>query len=281
MNPEASIKAYLDANKGSLRFARIDEIVQQVKLFVFYGASPISDDEVRKIIARWAIFNPVWLLPEPPLGKPSVPPAPGPPSPTPDSDFIDAVKKAITTVSNGVTVRKGAGSVTIGISGLTANLRQCRGPSGEDGDEKCDSSASLEISWSGTLGLRANSGPFHFSSDLSKDKWEMTLSFPQDAPVYDLSTLGKVFSDGERAVRNIAAATASFNNLNDARKIGALIKPDVAAVEDAVKAARGIAEANKKGGMSFGFKLGSPEPGPGEQGIPKGVQGTAVFTYWF
>ena len=27
--------------------------------------------------------------------------------------------------------------------------------------------------------------------------------------------------------------------------------------------------------------LGSPEPGPGEQGMPKGVQGTLVFTYRF
>jgi hypothetical protein len=269
MNPEARIKAYLDANKGSLRFATIDQIVQQVKLFVFYGVSPISDDDVRKIVSRWAIFNPVWLLPEPPLDKPSAPPAAGPTAPTPDSDFIDAVKKAITTVSNGVTIRKGAGSVNIGVSGLTANLK--RG----------DGSASLGISWGGTLGLEANSGPFHFSGELSKDKWEITLSFPQDTSVPDLSTLGKVFGDGERAVRNIAAATASFNDLNDAQKVGALIKPHVAAVEDTVKAASGIAEADKKGGMSFGFKLGSPEPGPGEQSIPKGVQGTAVFTYWF
>ena len=182
MNPEARIKAYLDANKGSLRFETIDQIVQQVKLFVFYGASPISDDDVRKIVSRWAIFNPVWLLPEPPLDKPSAPPAAGPTAPTPDSDFIDAVKKAITTVSNGVTIRKGAGS-DIGVSGLTANLK--RG----------DGSASLGISWGGTLGLEANSGPFHFSGELSKDKWEITLSLPQDTSVPDLSTLGKVFGD--------------------------------------------------------------------------------------
>jgi hypothetical protein len=74
----------------------------------------------------------------------------------------------------------------------------------------------------------------------------------------------------ERAVRNIAAATASFDDLNDAKKVGALIKPHVAAVEDTVKAASGIAEVDKKGGMSFGSKLGSPEPGPGEQSIPRG-----------
>src|SRR5262249_50215266 len=108
----------------------------------------------------------------------------GPPSPTPDSDFIDAVKKAITTVSNGVTIRKGAGSVNIGVSGLTANLKQC------------DSSASVSISLGGTLGLRANSGPFHFSSALSKDNWDITVTFRQYSPGPDLSTLGKLFSDG-------------------------------------------------------------------------------------
>jgi hypothetical protein len=43
----------------------------------------------------------------------------------------------------------------------------------------------------------------------------------------------------ERAVRNIAAATASFDDLNDAKKVGALIKPHVAAVEDTVKTAAG------------------------------------------
>jgi hypothetical protein len=126
--------------------------------------------------------------------------------------------------------------VNIGVSGLTANLK--RG----------DGSASLGISWGGTLGLEANSGPFHFSGELSKDKWEITLSFPQDTSVPDLSTLGKVFGDGERAVRNIAAATASFNDLNDAQKVGALIKPHVAAVEDTVKAASGSLRRTRRAG---------------------------------
>ena len=53
------------------------------------------------------------------------------------------------------------------------------------------------------------------------------------------------------------------------------------AVQDAVEAASGIAKASKTGGASFGFKFGSPDPGPGEPGIPKGVQGSIVFTYVF
>jgi hypothetical protein len=69
--------------------------------------------------------------------------------------------------------------------------------------------------------------------------------------------------------------------VSDVNKVSALIKPHAAAIEKAVEAANGLAKADKKGGPSFGFKLGSPEPGPGEQGMPKGVQGTLVFTYRF
>jgi hypothetical protein len=54
-----------------------------------------------------------------------------------------------------VTIRKGAGSMKIGVSGLTANLKPG------------DGSASLGISSGGTLGLEANFGPFHFSGELS------------------------------------------------------------------------------------------------------------------
>ena len=79
----------------------------------------------------------------------------------------------------------------------------------------------------------------------------------------------------------MADATRSFSNISDAGKIGALIKPHAAAVQDAVDAASGIAKASKQGGASFGFKVGSPEPGPGEEGIPRGVQGSVVFTYVF
>jgi hypothetical protein len=63
----------------------------------------------------------------------------------------------------------------IGVSGLTANLKPG------------DGSASLGISSGGTLGLEANFGPFHFSGELSKDRWESTLSFPRDTPVPDLA----------------------------------------------------------------------------------------------
>jgi hypothetical protein len=116
---------------------------------------------------------------------------------------------------------------------------------------------------------------------LSKDKWEITLSFPQDTYIPDLSTLGKVFGEGEKAIGRMAEATKSFKNLQDATKVSALMKPHATAVQSAVEAVSGIAQSNQKGGPTFGFKLGSPDPMPGENSMPKGVQGTVVFTYVF
>lgn len=269
MNPEDRIIAYLFAQKKRIEYSTMDFVIKDVKLSVFYGISPISDEEIRQIVVRWASINAVGLVLGPSAAGPSASPTPGT-SPASDSELIDAVKKAISTINDGVTIgKKDANNINIGVTGLTANLK------------KGDSSAALGISWTGTLKLDAESGPFHFSGNLSKDKWEITLSFPQDTYIPNLSTLGKVFTEGERAIGRIADATRTFNNVSDASKIGAMVKPYAGSVQDAVEAVSGIAKASKKGGPSFGFKLGSPEPAPGEQGMPGGVQGTLVFTYVF
>jgi hypothetical protein len=268
VKPEDRIIAYLFARKGSVQYSTMDLVVSDVKLSVFYGMGPIADDQIRQVIAKWATVHAVGLL----IGQPSAgsaAPAGGAPRSNSESELVDSVKKAIAAVNDGVTLGKKGANVNIGVTGLTANLK------------KGDSAASFGLSWTGTLKLDAESGPFHFSGKLSKDKWEITLSFPQDTYIPDLSSLGKVFKEGENAMGKMAEATRSFNNINDANKVGALIKPHAAALQDAVEAASGIANASKKGGSSFGFKLTSPEPGPGEQGIPRGVQGSVVFTYVF
>lgn len=272
MNPEDRIKAYLFANKAKIQlFSSVDSVVKDVKLFVFYGMSPIPDDEIRKVVVQWATIHAVGLLLGPQAAGPPPSPAPGTgPTTNSDSELIDAVKKAISTINAGVTIgKKDKTNVNIGVTGLTANLRRGQ------------SLASLGLSWTGTLKLDAENGPFHFSGALSKDRWEMTLSFPRDTYIPNLSTLGKVFAEGETAIRKMADATRNFTTVSDAGKIGALIKPHAAALEEAVSAVSGIAKTPKQGGASFGFKLGSPEPGPGEQGIPKGVQGSIIFTYVF
>jgi hypothetical protein len=247
----------------------VDLVVKDVKLSLFYGMSPLSDDEIRKVVVQWAAIHAVGLvLRNPPTGPP-VSMSGGTSPPAADSELIDSVKKALSTVVDGVTIGRNGANVNIAVTGLTTNLK-----SG-------DKSVSLGIAWGGTLKLDAASGPFHFSGSLAKDKWEITLSFPQDTYIPDLSSVGRVFTEGEKAVRKMADATRNFSDISDARKIGSLVKPHAAAVQSAVEAASGIAKASKKGGPSFGFRVGSPDPGPGEEKMPGGVQGTVVFTYVF
>jgi len=180
----------------------------------------------------------------------------------------DGIKKVLTTINDGVTIGPKGANFNIGVTGLTANLK------------KGSNAASVGVSWTGTLKLQAESGPFHFEGNLSNDKWELTLSFPQDTYLPNAVNLPKVFSEGENGVIKMLEATRSFNNLNDVNKVKALIKPHVDAVSDALDAVTGLAKA-KKTGPSFGFKLGSPPAVPGQQGIPSGVQGTVVFTWVF
>jgi hypothetical protein len=266
---EDRITTYLNSRRSNIESSSIEQVVKDVKQSVFFGMSPVADEEIRKTVSRWAMFNAVGLLVTPPAGSSAGTPAPGRRPAQSDSELVDAVKKAIATINNGVTIGKTGANVKLGVTGLTANLK-----SGE-------ASVSAGVSWTGTLKLAATSGPVHFQGTLSKDQWELTLSFPQGTYVPDLSSLGKVFSEGERAVGKLVDATRSFTSVSDTGKIGALIKPHAAALQNAVEATRGVAGASEKGGPSFGFKVGSPQPGPGEQGIPNGVEGSVVFTYVF
>jgi len=266
VTPEYQITTYLFANQSTFQNAgyTIDSVVKEVKLFVFHNTSPISDDAIRQVVVPWVTYHAPLVL----LGPSTVRvPAPGTPPTNSDSELIDAVKRAISTISDGVTIGRIGANVNLGVTGATANLK--KGPH----------AASLGISWGGTLKLNAASGPFYFSGNLSKDKWEITLSFPRDTYIPNLMSLSNVYTEGEKAIWKMADATRRFTNIGDVAKVGALITPHVAAIGDAVDAVNGIADTPRKGGASLGFKLGSPDPGPGEQGIPGGLQGLLVLTW--
>ena len=123
----------------------------------------------------------------------------------------------------------------------------------------------------------------HFVSlvDFRKFLLNVSPTFGRDSAVPDMSKLGKVFSEGEKSIRNLAAEASKFNNIEDAKKIGALVKPDIKAVQEAAEALSAIADHPKGGGFSFGFKFGSPDPQPGAnpEAMPPGWQSTIVFTY--
>jgi hypothetical protein len=123
MTTEDRITAYLFANKSKIEFSTLDLVVEDVKLHLFYGMSPISDDEIRKIVSRWAMINAVGLLTKP-TSAGTAPAKTGTPPPASDSELIDTVKKAISTINDGVTIGRKGGNINIGVTGLTANLRK-------------------------------------------------------------------------------------------------------------------------------------------------------------
>ncbi|MEO8026250.1 MAG: hypothetical protein ABI823_07240 [Bryobacteraceae bacterium] len=270
MKPEDRIVAFLYGSKSKVEYSTLDLVVLKIKSELFYGMSPLTDAEIRAVVSKWAAFNaPGLVLRSASYDVPDSPPPSSSDPPPSTSDVVDAVKKVIKSVNDGVTIGPKGANFNVGVSGATANLK-----SGEK-------ALSFGLSWSGALKLNANSGPFYLSGTLSKDRWEIILSFPQDTYIPNSANLAQIFSEAERGLGKIAAATQGFTNVSDVSKVGALIKPHVGAVQKAVEAASGLAKASKKGGMSLGFKIGSPDALPGEQGIPSGVQGTIVWTYVF
>ncbi len=249
------VQSYLHQHKARLQYMTSDFIFSDVRNFG-PDSKDLLDSELMATISVWLSLNrAVYTLPVTP-------------SPTlPDSKLIDAVRKGVTTLIDGVDIVRGEdGNVNVSISGLTANLG------------KGELSASL--SWGGTLSVETRKGDFHFSGELSAQKWAVTLSWPADTYVPDMSKLGKVFGEGEAAMREIAGATASFRGLQDAGRVKKAIEPHVDKVTGAVDAVKGIAKKPAKD-VSFGFSLGSPDAMPGETGMPRGVQGTATLTLWF
>ena len=248
------VQSYLHKHKSRLQHMTVDFIFSEVRN-LGPDSKDLLDSELTATIAVWLSLNraPYTL--------------PVTPSPTlPDSKLIDAVKKGVTTVIDGVDiVRRDDGSLNVSIKGLTANLGK---------------GTSANVSWGGTLSVETRKGDFHLSGELSSQKWSVTLSWPQDTYVPDLSKLGKVFGEGETAMRNIVGATASFRGLQDAGRVKAAIAPHVDAVTEAVKAAEGVAKKPAKN-VSFGLTIGSTAPMPGETGMPRGVQGGATLTLFF
>jgi hypothetical protein len=272
VKPEERIRSYLFNNKKSVEYSTMDLVILDVKMLVFGNKPPISDEEIRKVIADWAVVNAVGLLVRSPVTGPlgtQGPSAAPPKPPAPDSELINSVKKVITLATEGVTVGKEGGNVNLSASGLTGKMK---GSNGEVG---------LNLSFTGTLKLEAKKGPVHFEGKLSSDSWSLQLSYPQDTYIPDLSTLGEVFAKGEEAVRVMATEASKFQKISDARAIAARVKPHSAALDSAVEAVGGLMNAPKKGGASFGFSIGSPAPEPGQQGMPKGYQAGVVFTYVF
>ena len=212
----------------------------------------------------------ISLMPGSPLFGPSnIPPAPMPG----DNALIESVKKALNVAVDGVTVKRGPASVNISVSGATAELL-VKG-----------AKFSLQGSPTGSVGIGTSYRGVAFAATMSSDRWDMQLTFGVSDPISNLAQLGKIFGEGEQALRNIAGKAATFNNLSDIGPIKDAIKPDTQPVKDAIDAAKGIMGAAdaRPYRPNIGITASGPAPSatPGAPGVPQGFEIQATITVFF
>ena len=269
MTPEQRVKNYLAQNQLKLQLSSsIDAIVRDVKLTVFYGFSGgLTDEQIRKLVVEWATFHAVGLLITVTPGNTGSPdPAQHAPTQTELDDLVGSVGKVVNKVGAGANLFGSAhNNLKLKVTGLTANLK------GADGF------LTVGASWGGTAVLKANKGPLFLEGEIGSDAWSLSFSFPRDSFVPNLVTLPSVFEQGIGSAGNIARTVAKLSKISDVRNITSQIKPYLAKVGDAFDAVGAISDA--KPGVSFGFKIGSPTPMPGQQGMPGGVEGMFTITW--
>src|SRR6476660_5400667 len=89
------VGAYLQKNLSRLRFVTIDGAMFELKLWAA-GARDRSDSELRGLVLDFYIVNNLLTIP-------SLPPPPT----GPDNSIVESVKKAVTSVIEGVEIKRG------------------------------------------------------------------------------------------------------------------------------------------------------------------------------
>lgn len=264
---EAPIRRWLDANVNNVRILSVNAIVRRIYQYVPEAAS-MSRGNVEAAVQSWAANNGIVLprlsaVPDP---ADVIPPAPARPS-IADSEIVSRIRSAFDVIVNGVGVERAHGFAKIKATGPTVGLR------GRGGFETSGS-----ISWGGTMGIETSYRDFHFSGEISADRWELNFSYPVEDPVPDLSSLSKVFEEGESAMRNIAQQIPRFGSLADTSAISDAVKPYLQPVKDAVQAVQGIAGA-QAGRVMFGVSASGPGIGP--RPTTTGIEVMATITVVF
>ena len=221
-----------------------------------------------------SLIPPLTIAPPLPAPGPSlfpiqpIPPAPASSSSIGDSKLVKGLQSAFTVAVEGIGIDQSHGFAKVSVKGPTVGLR------------KGEFSALGRVSFTGTYTIEAKYGDLHFSGSLAADRWEMSLSYPGETPVPDAAMLSEVFKKGEASFLAVAAEAASFQALEDVSKIAAKAKPHVQPVVDAVTAAGGLMDAQRKR-VNVGISASGPGPSPVQGISPPASSVNLTLTYSF
>ncbi len=296
---ERPVRQYLDRNHGKGGMLSLNALVVEVCKMV-PGAAEKGVVELKYIIRDWARKSNVSL---PPMSTPPHPAdRPARIEDTSESSLIKAIKDAVKTAKDGVTVRAGAFETKVSISGATAKLgpfgtavsptgdvsgtittgegKITVGPKGVSSEIK-DGTFKIKhsVSWEGEIKLDTSYEKFRFVGAISPKTWSLTLTFnTKDMPPYP-GAIADIFAKGETGVRGILHETAGFENLDEIPDLAKKIEPHLKPVKQAIGTA-GIL-AGLKSHVSFGAKISGPGPSAGAAERQKGVSAMVVLTISF
>ncbi|QDV32487.1 hypothetical protein [Tautonia plasticadhaerens] len=273
------------------------------------GSERLSDIRMRLLFDRWALANGLPLMPlpwprpldlfPPPLDPSFLPPPPTPNLLTPpkipaaptsgDSKFAEYFK-ALANIPTEVTVVKGSdGQVTLGIGGLTADLKtrhdlKLKGnvaPGGAEGTlKKGDFSSKVTAGWDGKLTLGLGYRGVSLGGEVGPEKWSTRIGFRLGPGMPDLSQLGTLFTGAVDSFGAVASAADRFTRHTDPGRLVEEVKPHLDPLKKAGKAVQQVSKS-KSGQLSFeiGVGLGGATTGPDAGKVKPTVKGLLTYTF--
>lgn len=232
----------------------VDDAMTEIRKYV-KGAQQMLESDLRSVVFGFYLSQKMYA----PGGAPIY---------NPDSDtgkLVDEVRKVVTLAMDGVPIVENlTGKITISAKGLTATSKR-GGPT-------------INLGWTGTLNTEITGGNFKLKNSLSQSGWSISLSYPKDAKVIDVTKVGKVFGAAGNTVSRIIDETFMLSDLEDVRPKVSVISGYVEPIADAIGLAQGI-QSRPKLGLSISASVGSPAKTPGQSGQTGGIEAFLTLTY--
>lgn len=232
----------------------VDQAMAEVRKYI-RGAQQMAESDLRSLVLGFYLSQKIY--------------APGAASIYSDGSSVgklkDEVMKVVTLAMDGYPIVENlTGKITISVRGLTAKSKR-GGPT-------------VNVGWTGTLNTEITGGNFKLKNSLSRSGWSISLSYPQDAPLLDVTKVGKVFGAAGNTISRVIDETFMLSDVQDVRPKVAFISGYVEPIADAIGVAQGIATRPKLG-LSISASVGSPAKSPGPGGQPGGIEGFLTLTY--